>query len=103
MSQPTTHIAEGIEIHAPVTSEFAEILTPQAMSFVATLARAFESRRNELLKKRAERQAAIDAGHLPDFLPETQHIRDAEWSIAPLPADLQDRRVEITGPVDRKM
>src|SRR5436190_9480643 len=103
MTQPTTRIAEGVEVRAAITPEFAEILTPEAMNFVATLSRAFESRRSELLAKRSERQAAIDAGQLHDFLPETQHIRDAEWTIAPLPADLQDRRVEITGPVDRKM
>jgi malate synthase len=102
-NQAVTHYAEGIEVRAPVTPEFAEILTPEAMSFIATLARAFEQRREELLHRRAQRQAEIDAGKLPDFLPETEHIRNAAWTIAPLPADLQDRRVEITGPVDRKM
>lgn len=102
-NQAVTHYAEGIEVRAPVTPEFAEILTPEAMNFVATLARAFEQRREELLHRRAQRQAEIDAGKLPDFLPETEHIRNAAWTIAPLPADLQDRRVEITGPVDRKM
>ncbi len=73
------------------------------MNFVAMLARAFEGRREELLRRREQRQAEIDAGKLPDFLPETADIRAADWTIAPLPADLQDRRVEITGPCDRKM
>lgn len=95
--------AQGIEIHAEITPAFAEILTPQAMSFVATLARAFEGRREELLAKREQRQAELDAGVKPDFLAETAHIRQGTWTVAPIPADLQDRRVEITGPVERKM
>ncbi|HZO74313.1 MAG TPA: malate synthase A [Ktedonobacteraceae bacterium] len=99
----TTQFAEGIEIKAPITPEFAQILTPEAMNLVAKLARSFETRRQELLQRRVQRQAEIDAGKLPDFLPETAHIRQQDWTIAPIPADLQDRRVEITGPVDRKM
>jgi len=102
MTSPTQY-AQGIEIHAEVTPEFAEILTPEAMSFVATLARAFETRREELLAKREQRQAELDAGQKPDFLAETAHIRQGTWTVAPIPADLQDRRVEITGPVERKM
>ncbi len=98
-----TSYAQGIEIHGPITSEYAEILTPEAMSFVATLVRAFSSRREELLQLRARRQVEIDAGKMPDFLPETAHIREGNWTVAPLPSDLQDRRVEITGPVERKM
>src|SRR5215467_7339913 len=94
---------EDIQITGPVTPEFAEILTPEAMHFVATLIRAFADRREELLQRRVQRQAEIDSGKLPDFLPETEHIRNSEWTIAPVPADLQDRRVEITGPVERKM
>ncbi len=101
MTQTTSQ--EHIEITAPVSAEFAEILTPDALGFVATLVRAFGPRREELLKRRAQRQVEIDAGKLPDFLPETAHIRQSDWTIAPMPADLQDRRVEITGPVDRKM
>jgi malate synthase len=101
MNQNTS--VETIQITGPVTAEFAEILTPEAMNFVATLVRAFTDRREELLRRRAQRQAEIDAGKLPDFLPETEHIRNSEWTIAPEPADLQDRRVEITGPVERKM
>lgn len=102
MTSPT-HYAQGIEVKATVTPEFAEILTPEAMSFVATLARAFEGRREELLAKREQRQTELDAGKKPDFLPETEHIRQGTWTVAPIPADLQDRRVEITGPVERKM
>ncbi len=102
MTSPTQY-AQGIEVNATVTPEFAEILTPEAMSFVATLARAFEERREELLAKREQRQAELDAGKKPDFLPETAHIRQGTWTVAPIPADLQDRRVEITGPVERKM
>ena len=102
MRNQTTY-TEGIEITGQVTPAFAEILTPEAMGFVAKLARAFEGRREELLQRRAQRQAEIDAGKMPDFLPETEHIRSGSWTIAPVPADLQDRRVEITGPVDRKM
>jgi malate synthase len=101
--QAETSYAKGIEVKALVTPEFAEIVTPEALDFVAALARTFEGRRQELLQKRVQRQVEIDAGKLPDFLPETEHIRSSSWTIAPLPADLQDRRVEITGPVDRKM
>ena len=102
-NQATPQYAEGIEIKAPVSAEFAEILTPEALSFIAKLARAFESRREDLLQKRVQRQADLDAGKMPDFLPETEHIRSGDWTAAPIPSDLQDRRVEITGPVDRKM
>ena len=94
---------ESIQITGVVTPEFAEILTPEALNFVSTLSRAFEGRREELLQRRVKRQAEIDAGKMPDFLPETEHIRNSEWTIAPVPGDLQDRRVEITGPVERKM
>ncbi|WP_374688769.1 malate synthase A [Promineifilum sp.] len=94
---------DGIEILGEVTPEFADILTPQALDFVAALQRAFNGRRLELLRRRVERQAQIDAGVMPDFLPDTTEIRAADWTVAPIPPDLQDRRVEITGPVDRKM
>src|SRR5271169_170716 len=102
-NQAMTQYAEGIEVTSTISSEFAEILTPEALNFVAKLARTFEGCRQELLQHRVQRQAEIDSGKLPDFLPETEYIRQADWTIAPLPADLQDRRVEITGPVDRKM
>ena len=96
-------LPDGVEVNAPITSEFASILTPDALAFVAKLHRAFESRRQELLARRQARQQEFDAGKLPDFLPETAHIRSTEWTIAPQPKDMQDRRVEITGPTDRKM
>ncbi len=93
----------GVRITGAVPEEYAKILTPEALAFVAKLERAFGARREGLLRKRAERQAEIDAGKMPDFLPETAEIRNSEWTIGSIPADLQDRRVEITGPVDRKM
>jgi malate synthase len=80
-----------------------QILTPEASAFLTKLAREFEARRQQLLARRRARQQQIDAGQFPDFLPETAHIRQAEWTVAPIPHDLLDRRVEITGPVDRKM
>ena len=79
------------------------ILTPEVSRFVSRLSREFEPRRQELLARRRLRQQEIDAGQLPDFLPETASIREKEWKVAPIPHDLLDRRVEITGPVDRKM
>ncbi len=98
----TTNI-QGLEINATVTEQFAEILTPEALAFVVKMQRTFNKRRLELLAARVERQKAIDGGKTPDFLPETKAIREGDWVAAPIPADLQDRRVEITGPVDRKM
>ncbi len=82
---------------------YAEILTPEALDFLLALHRKFDERRHELLAARLERQQRIDAGEMPDFLPRTAHIRESDWTVAPLPNDLLDRRVEITGPVDRKM
>ena len=81
----------------------AEVLTPDALDFVGRLQREFGRRREELLLARDQRQARIDAGEMPDFLSATRSIRDADWQVAPAPKDLQDRRVEITGPTDRKM
>ena len=80
-----------------------EILTPEASRFLTRMAREFEPRRRELLERRRDRQMAIDRGALPGFLPETAYIRESEWAVAPIPRDLRDRRVEITGPVERKM
>src|SRR5580704_17148779 len=94
---------DGVEVLAPVREQAAEVLTPEAMDFVVGLQRAFNARRKELLAARVMRQRRLDAGERPDFLPETKAIRESEWTVAPLPADLLDRRVEITGPVDRKM
>ncbi len=99
-----THPPTGSEIRGELPPEYAEILSAEACAFLAGLARKFRARRDQLLQARQERQAAIDAGALPDFLPETAAIRaDKSWRVAPAPADLQDRRVEITGPTDRKM
>ena len=94
---------EGVELRAPVPGRGEEILTGEALAFVAELQRRFDPRRTELLRARAERQARLDSGELPDFLPETREVRESDWQVAPVPADLQDRRVEITGPVERKM
>lgn len=94
---------DGITITGPVSAEYAEILTPEALEFVAALARAFEARRSELLAARQERWAALKAGKLPDFLPETAAIRGGDWTVAPIPVDFANRRTEITGPTDRRM
>jgi malate synthase len=96
-------LPEGVEIIGPMPAAYAEILTPQALAFVAKLARKFEGRRCELMALRARRQTEFNAGKLPDFLAETRHVREGDWTIGTVPADLQDRRVEITGPTDRKM
>ena len=94
---------EGVIVRGPMAAGYETILTPEALSFFAALQRKYNGRRKELLAARMERQKKFDAGELPDFLPETQSVRDGDWKVAPVPADLQDRRVEITGPVDRKM
>src|SRR5271154_3418671 len=93
----------GVEINAKPGGRQAEILNAEALAFLAGLQRQFNRRRLELLVRRAERQEDFDAGKLPDFLAETKSIRDGDWKVAATPADLLDRRVEITGPVDRKM
>jgi malate synthase len=100
---PTTTAPSGVTFSAPISPRHAEILTPDALDFIVRLQRAFNPRRKERLAARATRQAALDAGQKPDFLPETKSIRDSDWTVAPIPADILDRRVEITGPVDRKM
>ena len=94
---------EDVSINAPMQPGFERVLTSEALELVAKLHRQFEPRRQELLAKRIERTKRLDAGERPSFLPETQHVREGNWTIAPLPADLQCRRVEITGPVERKM
>ena len=96
-------LPQGVEILAPLNAEYETILTTEALAFVAKLHRKFEGTRRELIARRVLRQAELDAGRLPDFLPETAAVRAGDWKIAPLPADLLDRRVEITGPVERKM
>ncbi|HEX9392257.1 MAG TPA: malate synthase A [Usitatibacteraceae bacterium] len=100
----TAHsLPAGLAIGGKITPEFATILTPGALAFFVKLARKFEPVRLDLLARRDTRQQEFDAGKLPDFLPATRHIRDGNWVVAPLPKDLQDRRIEITGPTDRKM
>jgi malate synthase len=99
----TTATNSAVELRVPVEGRDAEILTPEALAFVAALQREFDAERRRLLAARVERQSKLDAGALPDFLPETLRVRESDWHVAPAPADLQDRRVEITGPVDRKM
>ena len=94
---------DGIEIRGPLKGRAEEVLTEEALAFVATLQREFRGPRAELLARRAARLAELRAGVLPDFLPETRKVREGDWQVAPPPADLRDRRVEITGPVDRKM
>ncbi len=96
-------VPEGLELLGPVSDTQAEILTKDALAFYADLHRAFNPRRLELLEKRKERQAALDRGEMPDYFAETTEIRSGDWKVDPVPADFQDRRVEITGPVDRKM
>jgi len=95
--------APGIHVHAKPGARQAEILSKDALAFLADLHRRFDGRRLELLARRMERQKLFDAGQLPQFLTETKPVRDGDWKVAPIPADLLDRRVEITGPVDRKM
>jgi malate synthase len=93
----------GLEVRGPLDEAHAAILTPEALDFVAGLVRDFSGPRQELLERRRERQRRFDAGERPDFLPHTRGVRESAWTVAPLPRDLLDRRVEITGPVDRKM
>ena len=99
MSESTS----GVVFPAACPAGCEHILASEAVSFVASLARRFRNRRDELLQARLERQARIDAGGSLDFLPETRHVRESEWQVAPIPADLRDRRTEITGPTERKM
>jgi malate synthase len=94
---------DGIEIAGPLSENFSEILTPEALQLVAKLHRSFNGRRQELLERRNRRQEELDHGKTPDFLPETAQIRASDWKVASIPKDIADRRVEITGPTDRKM
>ncbi len=102
-SSPNHLIPAGVEVLGDIIPAFAEILTPDALAFVAKLQRAFGGRRAECLQRRQERQAALDRGEVLDFLPETKGVREGDWTCAPIPPDIADRRVEITGPTDRKM
>ena len=97
-------IIEGVSIHGPLNDQTRKILSKEATAFLALLHRSFNARRKELLQRRVIRQAELDKGILPDFLPETKHIRENDaWKGAPPAPGLVDRRVEITGPTDRKM
>jgi malate synthase len=100
---PVLDLPAGVTVEGAIQPRFDEVLTQDALSFVAELHRRFNQTRKRLLALRSERQKRFDAGETPDFLPETKHIREGDWTVAPIPVDLQDRRVEITGPVDRKM
>jgi len=93
----------GVTIDGAIKPGFERVLTKEAVAFLADLQRRFNARREELLAARVERQKRLDAGEKPDFLPATAKIRESDWTVAPLPKDILDRRVEITGPVDRKM
>lgn len=105
MDQPaSSSYPAGVEIRAPITSEYTQILSPEALAFVARLERTFRDRRRGLLERRVERQAEINAGIMPSFLASTEPVRDDQgWRVASTPPDLQRRHVEITGPTDRKM
>ncbi len=95
--------AKQVQIDATITEADRAILTDEAVNFLTALSHQFEERRQQLLERRRVRQQQIDGGVLPEFLKETAEIRNSDWVAASIPADLQDRRVEITGPVDRKM
>ncbi len=100
----TDTVLQGVSVLGKVDESHRKILTPQALTFLALLHRSFNAQRKSLLERRKARQAELDRGVLPDFLPETKHIRDnATWKGAPPAPGLVDRRVEITGPTDRKM
>ena len=99
----TIVIDTDIDVRGEVRPEWDELLSDEALAFVAMLQKEFNPRREELLRAREERKLRLDALERPDFLPETREIRESDWTVAPIPADLVDRRVEITGPVDRKM
>src|SRR5512138_1351709 len=99
----TSHLPPGIELRGSLPPGHEKVLSPATLDFVADLVRRFRPRVEELLARRAEMQRRYDAGERPHFLSETEEIRASEWTVAPIPADLLDRRVEITGPTDRKM
>ena len=99
----TTQMPDGLEMAQPIRPAHCSIVSAEALEFFRDLQREFNPRRLDLLRQRAVRQHAIDGGENPDFLPETRLVRASSWRVDPVPVDLQDRRVEITGPVDRKM
>jgi malate synthase len=99
----TSDQTQHLVIRGAPTSGYEKVLSPGAVAFIAELERKFGPERRRLLGRRAEIQRRLDAGWKPDFLPETKPIRDGDWRVAPIPRDIQDRRIEITGPTDRKM
>src|SRR5688572_3210636 len=101
--EPTFEVTEPVTMTRPVPGAATEVWTPAALAFVARLVRAFRPRIEAALTARQNRQAEIDGGLELGFLPETREVRESDWTVAPPPADLADRRVEITGPTDRKM
>src|SRR5262249_1655433 len=103
MAAVHTSKSGGIQIAGPMRPGYERILTPEALAFVAHLHREFNPMREALLRTRVERQAAVDGGAALDFPPGTAAARESDWQVSPAPPDLRDRRVEITGPVDRKM
>src|SRR5438067_991831 len=103
MSSSTIPTPPGVQLRGELAPAFLEIVSREALAFVAKLQRAFGNRREECLQRRQDRQVGLDRGEALDFLPETKSIRKSDWTCAPIPADLRDRRVEITGPTDRKM
>ncbi len=111
MATPTTNTAallsdfekHGVKIAGPMRNEYARVLTPESVAFIAEVGRKFNDTRRGLLQSRVERMHKLEQGVMPDFLKETEEIRKTEWKVASIPGDLRDRKVEITGPVDRKM
>ena len=102
-ARPEVPNVPGVSVAGAMDRRYDEILTAPALAFVADLHRKFDGTRQALLHKRMDRQHRFDAGELPDFLPETRDVRERDWKIGPIPKDLTDRRVEITGPTDRKL
>ena len=103
MATTALKLPAGVTLKAPEVPGVEQILTPEALDFIVGLERKFGAERRRLLGLREERKKRLDAGEKLDFLPETQKVRDGDWTVAPLPKDLLDRRIEITGPTDRKM
>src|SRR5579864_8791069 len=103
MAADKVALPKGVEIKGPMRPGYDKVLSPDALAFVVDLERKFAPERRRLLARRADIQQKLDSGWRPDFLPETRQVRDSDWAVAPIPKDLLDRRVEITGPVDRKM
>jgi malate synthase len=99
----TERLTQGIDVRGHMGARYADVLTPEALNFLGELHRRFDATRKALLAERMEKQNRYDDGALPDFVPETAELREQDWQVAPIPEDLQNRRVEITGPVDRKM